>query len=229
MIAKKNPKADLEKKRFAFFQIGLILSGSLCLAAFEYSTAQPLDLQKSEIVVCDAFTIDDPVIDILIEAPATKYVAAPIYDEVLPTPDPIVDPLPIVDPIITPVIIVVDPTGGGTSTGTVAGDLLVEPIVNVPDIEPFFPGGAAEMAVFINKSIELPTYIPEYDQGTIYVSFVVNRDGSIEDVNVLRGLSNELNKAAVDVVKAMPKWTPGQSAGRTVRVRYTVPISIRLR
>lgn len=229
MIAKKNPNADLEKKRFAFFQIGLILSGSLCLAAFEYSTAQPLDVLKSELASNNLGSTEEPIKEIIIEQPMTKYVAAPIIDDVLPTPDPIVDPSPIIDPDPNPIIVVVDPTGGGEiGGGTGTGELKPEPIIEFPEKEPFFPGGQVEMARFINKEIVLPNYIPDYDQGVVYVSFVVNKDGSIEDVKILRGLSDELNKAAMKVVKNMPKWTPGESGGQPVRVRYTLPISIRL-
>lgn len=229
MIAKKNPKVDLEKKRFAFFQIGLILSGSLCLAAFEYSTVNPKEEILSQNTFCELGTTEDPPTEIEIEKPTVKFVATKIIDDVTPTPDPIVDPSPIVDPdpIVDP-IIVDQIEGGGVWTGG-TGELMVEPIIEFPDKEPIFPGGTAEMASYINKSIELPNYIPDYDQGTVYVSFVVNKDGSIQDVKVLRGLSNELNKAAIAVVKSMPHWTPGESNGKPVRVRFTLPIAIKLR
>lgn len=229
MIAKKNPKVDLEKKRFAFFQIGLILSGSLCLAAFEYSTVNPKEEILSQNTFCELGTTEDPPTEIEIEKPTIKFVATKIIDDVTPTPDPIVDPSPIVDPVVDP-IIVVDPVGiGGLVDGTGTGELKPEPIIEYPDIEPIFPGGPVEMASYINKSIELPNYIPDYDQGTVYVSFVVNKDGSIQDVKILRGLSNELNKAAIAVVKSMPNWTPGESNGKPVRVRFTLPIAIKLR
>ena len=229
MIAKKSAKADLEKKRFAFFQIGLILSGSMVLAAFEYSTVNPNDQILSQTAVCELGTTEEPPIDIEIEKPTVKFVATKIIDDVTPTPDPIVDPSPIVDPdpIVDP--IVVDPIVGGFEWSGGTGELKVEPIIEFPDKEPVFPGGAAAMGSFINKSIELPNYIPDYDQGTVYVSFVVNKDGSIQDVKILRGLSNELNKAAIAVVKSMPNWTPGESNGKPVRVRFTLPIAIKLR
>ncbi len=229
MIAKKNPKVDLEKKRVAFFQIGLILSGSLCLAAFEYSTVKPGEALVSQQPIYDFGSIDEPITEIETDKPTVTYVAAKIYDDVTPTPDPIVDPSPITDPdpIVDPIIVDPIEVGGLWTGGT--GELKVEPIIDYPDKEPIFPGGAAEMASYINKSIELPNYINDYDQGTVYVSFVVNKDGSIEDVEVLRGLSNELNKAAITVVKFMPNWTPGESNGKPVRVRFTLPIAIKLR
>ena len=229
MIAKKSAKADLEKKRFAFFQIGLILSGSMVLAAFEYSTVNPNEEILSQTTFCELGTTEDPPTEIEIEKPTVKFVATKIIDDVTPTPDPIVDPSPVVDPdpIVEPII--VDPIEGGGQWSGGTGELKVEPIIEYPDKEPIFPGGTAAMGSYINKSIELPNYIPDYDQGTVYVSFVVNKDGSIQDVKVLRGLSNELNKAAVAVVKSMPNWTPGESNGKRVRVRYTVPIAITLR
>lgn len=229
MIAKKNPKVDLEKKRFAFFQIGLILSGSMVLAAFEYSTVIPNEEILAQTTFCELGTTEDPPIEIEIEKPTVKFVAAKIIDDVTPTPDPIVDPSPVIDPVKDPVPIVVDIIVDGTTGGGSTDELKEEPIIDVPDKEPLFPGGVAAMGSFINQSIQLPSYIPEYDQGVVYVSFVVNKDGSIQDVKILRGLSNELNKAALEVVKAMPHWTPGESNGKPVRVRFTLPIAIKLR
>lgn len=227
MIAKKNKKADLERKRFAFFQIGLILSGSLCLAAFEYSTAseevaQTYKIEPPEIII-DLFT--EPIIE---PQQPTQAAAAidlrrditVVKEEVVIT-DPVIDPDPNEKIIITESI--GDPVIGNPGTIIPEDDNTIYPISGV---EPEFPGGTPAMAAYINDNIELPDYIADYDRGTMYVQFVVNKDGSIEQVQVVRGLSNELNKAAEKVVKKMPKWKPGEQAGKPVRVRFTLPIRI---
>lgn len=65
-------------------------------------------------------------------------------------------------------------------------------------------------------------------QGKVYIQFVIERDGSITDVKVLRGVDASLDKEAVRVVKAMPKWKPGKQRGKPVRVSYTLPINFQL-
>ena len=65
-------------------------------------------------------------------------------------------------------------------------------------------------------------------QGRVVVGFVVERDGSITDVNILRGVDPSLDREAMRVVKSMPKWTPGKQNGSAVRVKYQVPVSFRL-
>ena len=65
-------------------------------------------------------------------------------------------------------------------------------------------------------------------QGRVVVGFVVERDGSITDVNVLRSVDPSLDREAMRVVKAMPKWTPGKQNGSAVRVKYQVPVTFRL-
>ena len=85
------------------------------------------------------------------------------------------------------------------------------------------------MMTWIQKHIEYPQLAIEMgEQGIVYVQFVVNKDGSIEQVKVMRGVSDALDDEAKRVVKRMPKWTPGEQAGKKVRVRYTLPIHFRL-
>ena len=66
-------------------------------------------------------------------------------------------------------------------------------------------------------------------QGKVFIQFVIERDGSITDVKVARGVDASLDKEAVRVVQSMPKWKPGMQDGKTVRVKYTVPIMFRLK
>ncbi|MFT3884554.1 MAG: energy transducer TonB [Flavobacteriales bacterium] len=96
--------------------------------------------------------------------------------------------------------------------------------------QPEFPGGTAEMYKFWDKIKKYPDM--EYEagiQGKVYVEFTVEKDGSIEDVKVRRGVSGGLDKEAVRMVKAMPKWNPGKMNGKPVKCRFTLPVSFILR
>ena len=94
---------------------------------------------------------------------------------------------------------------------------------------PQFPGGDAELMKFLSKNIKYPTIAQENGtQGRVIIQFVVERDGSITDVRVARGVDPYLDKEAVRVVKSMPKWIPGKQNGKAVRVKFTVPVMFRL-
>ena len=97
--------------------------------------------------------------------------------------------------------------------------------VDFAEVEPQFPGGESEMVQFIQDNVTYPELSREMgEEGTVYVQFVVGTDGSIENVRVLKGVSELLDKEAVRVIKKMPKWTPGMQEGEPIRVRYQIPI-----
>lgn len=112
-------------------------------------------------------------------------------------------------------------------------DLYNAPVENkvwdVVEQMPSFPGGPSALMLYLAQNIKYPT-MAEKDgvQGRVVVSFVVERDGSISDVNVVRSVDPNLDQEAVRVVKAMPKWIPGKQDGSAVRVKYNVPVSFRL-
>ena len=96
--------------------------------------------------------------------------------------------------------------------------------------QPEFPGGAAEMYKFWDKIKKYPDM--EYEagiSGKVYVEFTVEKDGSIENVSVRRGVSAGLDKEAVRMIKAMPKWNPGKMNGKPVKCRFTLPVNFILK
>ena len=102
-------------------------------------------------------------------------------------------------------------------------------IFTVVEQMPMFPGGDAALMAYLRDNIHYPTVAAENGvQGRVVVGFVVERDGSITDVNVLRSVDPSLDREAMRVVKAMPKWTPGKQNGSAVRVKYQVPVTFRL-
>ncbi|WP_315565319.1 TonB family protein [Hoylesella pleuritidis] len=94
---------------------------------------------------------------------------------------------------------------------------------------PSFPGGQAALMQFLQSNTHYPAVAQENGvQGRVTVSFVVEKDGSITDVQVARSADPSLDKEAVRVVKSMPRWTPGRQNGSTVRVKFNVPVTFRL-
>ena len=94
---------------------------------------------------------------------------------------------------------------------------------------PQFPGGQVALMKYLSENIHYPVVAQENGvQGRVVVAFVVERDGSISDVHVARGVDPSLDKEAVRVVKSMPKWQPGKQNGSAVRVKFNVPVAFRL-
>jgi protein TonB len=97
---------------------------------------------------------------------------------------------------------------------------------------PKFPGGDEALLGYLSKSIQFPALEKENGiSGTVYVYFVINKDGNVEDTKVMRGVKggSGLDKEALRVINAMPKWSPGRNNGRPAKVQFTLPIKFTLR
>ena len=102
-------------------------------------------------------------------------------------------------------------------------------VFDVVEQMPQFKGGDAALMDYLNKNIKYPVIAEENGiQGRVVTTFVVERDGSITDVKVIKSVDPSLDKEAVRVVKAMPKWNPGKQNGSAVRVKFTLPVTFRL-
>jgi TonB family protein len=94
---------------------------------------------------------------------------------------------------------------------------------------PEFPGGEEKLYKFLAENIHYPQMAKESGiQGRVFVTFVVERDGSVVDIRVLRGIGGGCDEEAIRVVKAMPKWIPGKQRGKPVRVQYNLPVKFTL-
>jgi TonB family protein len=94
---------------------------------------------------------------------------------------------------------------------------------------PQFPGGDEARTKYMVNTIKYPAEAKEKGlQGTVYVGFIVEKDGSISNVKVQKGIGKSCDVEALRVIQAMPKWTPGTQNGKPVRVQFTVPISFKL-
>ena len=102
-------------------------------------------------------------------------------------------------------------------------------VFDVVEQMPSFKGGDAALMEWLSKNIKYPVVAEENGiQGRVVATFVVERDGSITDVKIVKSVDPSLDKEAVRVLKAMPKWIPGKQNGQAVRVKYTVPVTFRL-
>lgn len=97
------------------------------------------------------------------------------------------------------------------------------------EVLPEYPGGTAAMFEFIQKNVKYPESAKEKGiEGRVFVQFVVEKDGSLNEITVLRGVSEDIDAEAIRVVKAMPNWKPGMTEGKTVRVQYVLPFNFKL-
>lgn len=102
---------------------------------------------------------------------------------------------------------------------------------NAPEVMPEFPGGMVALMQFISKEIldlKLPVYQGNGTQGRTTIKFIVEKDGSVTNATVHRGVDPYLDKEALRIINAMPKWTPGMVQGKPVRVQYMVPVMFHL-
>lgn len=105
----------------------------------------------------------------------------------------------------------------------------VDEVFDMVEQMPSYPGGDAELMKYLGKNIRYPAIDQENGvQGKVICQFVVGKDGQVRDVVVVRSLSPSCDKEAVRVLKSMPKWIPGKQNGKSVSVKYTVPVVFRL-
>jgi protein TonB len=231
MIAKKNPGLDLEKKRGVLLQVGLLTVGSLTLAAFTYRSPSQIQMEK-ELVAHVPVTYEIQEMEkpkpIKVEQPKVQRTnqqqnnnmqqqsssQANPSQNIQTTQNKSVDP----DPSIG-----LDEIGGDCIG---CERTVVSEIVDIPDIDATFIGGVPAMKEHINNEVVYPEISITYgDQGTVYVSFVVETDGSITNISVERGVTEELDREAKRVVRSFPKWKPGEVDAEPVRTRVRLPIS----
>ena len=229
MELKKNPKADLEKRRGLYLEIGLVTIMVLALAAFEWKS---YDQEQIEVVQRTAM---DEVEDVIIQT----------QQEELPPPPPPEQP-----EVTTELNVIEDDAESENEVDMSsfqrqeeATNIEITPvkieeeeeeeeqtIFQVVENDPEFPGGVEAMYKYLAQNIKYPQLARENNiTGRVYVTFVVERDGSVSGVRVLRDIGGGCGAEAVRVVKSMPKWTPGKQRGKAVRVQYNLPVNFSLR
>jgi len=225
MEAKKSKKADLENKRTVFIQIGLIISLAIVLAAFEWKRYDRIEFEMT--VREDVETVEEIVIQTeqKVKPPAPK---PPPQTTIL---NIVEDDVEIEDEII--IDAEVDQETEIEEYIPVEFDeeeeIVEAEIFTVVEESPSFPGGDVARIKFLQKNIEYPQMARESGiQGTVYVTFVVEPNGSVSGVRILRGIGGGCDEEAIRVIKAMPKWNAGKQRGKPVRVQFNMPIKFTL-
>ncbi|MCR9171741.1 MAG: TonB family protein [bacterium] len=217
MEIKKSESVDIERVKWALALIGLLFVSGVLLASFTFqSVVVEQDLSDSEVSENQAgIELEEEI-----EEPEVK----PEEQEQVETTPPPVDEIKVEEnkdeePKAAPVVA---PPPKITPAKKKAPK---QEIIDFPDVEASFPGGAAALQSYIVNNIQYPeTSIDMDEQGKVYLSFVVGSDGSISQVKVERGVSKDLDREAKRVVRSMPKWIPGEAGGKKVATRCRLPI-----
>jgi protein TonB len=229
MELKKSPKADLEKNKRILLMFGLVVALGVVLLAFEWKSRPTAASSLGNLEVAE---VEDEVI------PITR------QEQVQPPPPPpppqVVEVLKIVDDNVD----ILDDLSMFDSEADNETFIDVAPVIQTVKEEkeeeeaqvffiveemPEFPGGEAALRRFIANAIKYPQIAQENGiQGRVYIQFVVDRDGSVTQASVARGVDPSLDKEALRVVNSLPKWKAGMQRGKPVKVSYTVPINFQL-
>jgi periplasmic protein TonB len=230
MEVKKSPKANLEPRKLTWQLLGFVMVLAFLFVAFEWSR-RDVKIDTSQAVRDIAF--EEEIM------PITEQLELPPPPPPAEVPTQVPEILNVVedDEEVADVKIQSDEDlGQKVEIKTYVAPTIIEEapqedeIFMVVEDMPEPPGGIAELMKFLGKNIKYPTIAQENGiQGRVVVEFVVNRDGSIVDPKVVRGVDPSLDKEAVRVIMSMPKWKPGKQGGKTVRVKYTVPVTFRLK
>ncbi len=228
MDIKKSPKASLEDKKITFLLMGFVMVLSLIYIAFEWTKTEVEVYQVEETAAVAEEEIE--IIQTAQELPPPPPPPAPEVVEVLNVVENDVEVQSLEINTEDDKDKGVDISAPTTSFGT--GPVVEEEenvVFQVVERMPGFPGGDAALFKFLNDNVKYPVIAQENGiQGRVICQFVVNRDGSIVDVEVVRSVDPSLDKEAIRVIKSMPNWMPGQQRGKPVRVKYTLPVNFRL-
>lgn len=228
MEIKKTPKADLENKKSTWLLIGYVIVLAFMFIAFEW-TKRDIKIDTSQAIT-----------DLVFEEEIIPITEQP--EQAAPPPPPAAPPIAETLTIVEDDADVEETTIATSEETNQAVEIKYVPVAveeeepeeqtifEVVEQMPEFPnGGMAGLMQYLSKNIKYPTIAQENGtQGRVTVQFVVNRDGSIVDAKVLRGVDPYLDKEAIRVISSMPKWKPGMQRGKAVRVKYTVPVMFRL-
>jgi len=221
---RKAPKADLESKKIIFIEIGMIIALAVVLLAFEWKSYEKLEINLSSRVADD---IPEEMIEITQHEKPPPPPAPPQQTTII---EIVEDDMEIEDEIEIDVE-ADDDTEMEEYIPVEEDDEEQEEaqIFTVVEAMPGFPGGEAARIKYLNNNIKYPQMARESGiQGRVFVTFVVEKDGSVTDVRVLRGIGGGCDEEAIRVIKNMPKWQPGKQRGKPVRVQFNMPILFKL-
>ena len=219
MELKKSPSADVQKNTGLYFNLGLAISMMLVVSGFEWKS-----YNDSGIVLQDQISDD---FEDLLDIPLTQQPPPPPpkiqQPEIIEVPDEeeIVEDINVdLDVEITEEDVVENIIIEDTGFKEVADE-----IFTIVENKPEFYGGQIAFMKFLQKNIHYPSQARRMGiEGRVYVQFVVGKDGSVSQVEVLKGLGAGCDEEALRVITKSPNWIPGKQRGKPVRVRMVVPL-----
>jgi len=224
MEKRKSEKANLENKRTVFLEIGFVIALAVVFVAMEWKSYDKTEYDLVQRVVDDTPEEIIPITEQKVKPPPPK-------------PPPQVTMINVVEDDVEvedEIEIDVDMDDDTEMEEYVPiieeeEEIVEEQIFLVVEKMPSFPGGEGEMYKFIGNNISYPRMAKESGiSGRVFVTFVVEKDGSVTDVKILRGIGGGCDEEAIRVIKAMPTWSPGEQRGKAVRVQYRMPIKFTL-
>lgn len=222
MELKKNPEVDLEKRKSSFMWMGMLFALALVLVAFEWKI---FDKTETSLGNLELDLIEEEIIPQSIQKPPPPPPppAPTTVIEIVDDEEEIEEELEIED-------MEVDQDTEIEFIEEVEEEVAEEEIFTIVEEMPSFPGGEAKLFEYLGKNIKYPQIAKEAGiSGIVYVTFVVDSNGNITEVQVLRGIGGGCDEEATRVVKNMPKWQPGKQRGKPVKVRYNLPIRFSLK
>lgn len=223
MESRKTSKADLENKKALFFEIGLVIALALVFVSFNYKSYEKRTVTLVQRKVNNAPEEMVPITEQKVKPPP-------------PPPPKTVTQIKIVNnnvKVNADVDIDVDANMNTKVAEYVPPeeeDVIPEQhIFMVVEQMPAFPGGQGALMKYLAEHIKYPELAKESGiQGRVFINFVVEPDGRIDHVKVLRGIGGGCDEEAVRVVKSMPRWVPGKQRGKPVRVSFNLPVKFAL-
>jgi len=225
MEEKKSPKADLEGKKLMFMQIGMVISLLIAWLAFNHKSYDKREIDPS--LLRQTEVLDEEMVEITKqEEPKPQPVEMPKQTTQL---EIVEDDVEVEDIEINAEVEQNEVIEEYVAPEVVEDEVVEQEIFKIVEEMPSFPGGEAKLMEYVAKNVKYPQIARETGiQGRVFVNFVVEPDGSVSNVSVLRGIGGGCDEEAMRVVKNMPKWKPGKQRGKPVRVQYMLPVNFKL-
>ncbi|GIV34878.1 MAG: protein TonB [Chitinophagales bacterium] len=220
VFVKKYPEADITQYTGLFYRTGMVIALALVIIAFSWTTYEKQATLSGELLLPDDFEVEPPATERKVTPPPPP---PPPEIKVVEDEKIIEEPPEIIEEEITEETVIEAP-----KVEVAEEEVKEEEIFTIVEEMPVFPGGEAALLKYLS-SIPYPVIAKENDiEGSVYIRFVVDKDGRVTNVEVAKGADKILNEAALEHVKKMPNWTPGKQRGKPVRVQFIVPIKFRL-
>jgi protein TonB len=230
MEIKKDPKVDLETRKSIYALTGLVSILAILFIAFEWTS---ISTRRTSVVQREAIEEEEEIV-------MTVQNNTPPPPPPPPMPD-VIEQLTVVEDDVEIEEVEVQSMEDDNNTTVEVMNLEAETgpseeeeaegnqIFTIVEQQPEFPGGETALLKYLSEHIKYPAFAQENGiQGRVTLSFTVEKDGSIANIEVMRSPADELSKEAVRVASSMPKWKPGKQRGKPVRVKYVLPVVFRL-